>query len=123
MPGPDKPICHVKTNDQGLFKFGTVPHGKYFVVPYNTDRNIFYQPNSIDFDVNHDDIRLKDGFEIIGFNIYGRVLKAPNEKPLAQAKILSNGEEVARTDANGMYMLERIKAGVYNLQAVAGWFF
>lgn len=120
LQGPNKPICHVKTNEQGIFKFETVPHGKYFVVPYNADRNIFYQPDSIEFEVDHDDVKLKDGFEIIGFNINGRVLAAINGKALAHAKILSNGEEVTRTDANGVYMLERIKAGIYNLQAIAG---
>ncbi|KAJ3639563.1 hypothetical protein Zmor_002915 [Zophobas morio] len=118
----NKPICHVKTNDQGVFTFGAVPFGKYFIAPYYNEQNIYYQPNSLPFTVEHNSVKLKESFEIIGFNINGRVLKSLNGKPLAHAKIYLNGKHITQTNNDGGYKLEKLKAGTYTLQAAAEGF-
>ncbi|XP_015834614.2 BOS complex subunit NOMO1 [Tribolium castaneum] len=119
LKSANRPLCHVKTNDQGVFTFGTLPYGKYYVAPFYIEQNIYYQPDSIPFTVEHGSVKLKENFEIIGFNVNGRVLKSSNGKPLPKARVFLNGKEVTQTDSNGVYKLQRLKAGTYNLHVIA----
>lgn len=43
-----------------------------------------------------------------------------NGKPLAGAKIIFAGKEVAVTNENGKYTIDNVKAGQYTLKAEAG---
>ncbi|KAJ8945589.1 hypothetical protein NQ314_009109 [Rhamnusium bicolor] len=65
----NKILCHVASNEAGIFKFGTLPNGQYYVVPHYKGQNIYFQPERIEFTVNHNNLELQDSFEIIGFSI------------------------------------------------------
>ncbi|KAJ8923473.1 hypothetical protein NQ315_010051 [Exocentrus adspersus] len=114
----NKILCHVMSNDAGEFVFGTVPSGDYYIVPYYQGQNVYFQPEQIDFTINHNSLELKENFEIVGFNIPGKVVKSKNVA-VANAKIFLNGQELMQTDSNGRYKLEKIKAGTYKLRAEA----
>lgn len=50
-----------------------------------------------------------------GFSIFGKVLNSNNGAPLGKAIVHVNGKPVAKTDGNGRYTLEKMKAGIYNI--------
>ncbi|CAH0562230.1 unnamed protein product [Brassicogethes aeneus] len=122
LESKEKQICHVKTNGNGEFVFPVLPNGKYSVVPYVGEKNIFFQPKSIEFNINHESLELKENFEVSGFSINGFVYKSENQKPIVNARVLLNNREVARTDKNGYYKLENIQANTYKLRAESDGF-
>nr|XP_022914700.1 nodal modulator 1 [Onthophagus taurus] len=115
----DNYLCYVESDEKGFFSFSTVPIGKYRIVPFYRGQNIHFSPQSIEFTVEHNSYQLPQSFEIIGFSIFGRVLTSEGGRPLIDGTIYLNAEEVAKTDQNGIYALEKIKAGVYTLSVRA----
>ncbi|XP_060516095.1 BOS complex subunit NOMO3 [Cylas formicarius] len=111
-------LCHVTSNDKGEFEFPVVPYGRYSVVPYYRKNNIYYQPEKIDFEVGHDSVELPQHFLVIGFSVSGKVTNG-KEKGISNAKIYLNGQEVAKTDEFGNYLLEKLKVAKYKLKAEA----
>ncbi|CAH2010936.1 unnamed protein product [Acanthoscelides obtectus] len=116
--GNNSTLCHAITDDNGVYRFGVVPNGRYFVTAHFEKQNIHYQPQKIEFAVNNGDAVLEQQFEIIGFSIPGRVYKS-KDKPVPNAKIYINGQTVATTDKNGIYKLEKLKAGTYKIKVEA----
>ncbi|KAG5882400.1 hypothetical protein JTB14_008975 [Gonioctena quinquepunctata] len=114
----NKILCHVITKDDGSFVFDTLPNGQYHVTAHFKGQNIYFQPEQIKFTVNHNSLVIQQSFQIIGFSIPGRVLRSRNV-PMANVKVFLNSQEIARTDANGSYKLEKMKAGTYKLRAEA----
>nr|CAI5861761.1 unnamed protein product [Callosobruchus analis] len=114
----NKSLCQALTDDNGVFQFGVVPNGRYYLMAHFQRQNIHYRPTSIEFEVNNDDIILEQQFEIIGFSIPGKVLKSRG-KPVPNAKIFVNGQEVTKTDNKGAYKLEKMKAGTYKIKVEA----
>nr|CAH7747742.1 unnamed protein product [Callosobruchus chinensis] len=114
----NKSLCHAITDDNGVFLFGVVPIGRYYLTAHFQKQNIHYRPTRIEFDVNNGDAHLDQQFEIIGFSIPGKVLKSRG-KPVPNAKIYVNGQEVTKTDSEGTYKLEKMKAGTYKIKVEA----
>lgn len=115
----NKFLCHVKSDENGLFKFDVVPNGQYIIKPHDSGQNVYYQPDFIKFTVEHESVILENGFEVVGFNTTGRVLNSVSGIPLRNVKVFLNGKEVAQTNSDGIYNLEKIQAGSYTLKPVA----
>lgn len=95
--------------------------GEYTLIPhYAGVRTKFHvQPAEHAFKILHDSVVLQQDFKVTGFTVSGRVLTSTNGSPLAGAKVFLSGQEVAITDANGSYTVEKMKAGQYILKAEA----
>ncbi|XP_018334048.1 nodal modulator 1 [Agrilus planipennis] len=114
-----KQLCHVVSNNEGVFTFTSVSPGKYFVVPYDERQNIHFTPDKVKFAVEHDSVDLNKTFEIIGFSVSGKILATENGKAIEGAKIFLNNIEIGKTSKDGLYTLEKIKADTYTLKVVA----
>lgn len=58
--------------------------------------------------------------QIVGFSIPGRVLESAGGKPLSKARVVLNGVTVGVTDEDGIFVLEKIKAGTHKIYVEAG---
>ncbi|CAH1153826.1 unnamed protein product [Phaedon cochleariae] len=117
-PTKNNYLCYVITNENGKFTFESLPNNRYYIVPFYKGQNIYFQPEKIDFVVNHDSLELQQSFEIVGFSITGRVLRSSNV-PISNVKMFLNGQEIGKTDSSGNYKLEKLKAGAYKIRAEA----
>ncbi|KAK4872067.1 hypothetical protein RN001_016191 [Aquatica leii] len=111
-------LCHV-TPIKDVFVFPVVSPGKYVIVPYSKGGNMHFRPNQIQFEVEHNSVVLPESFEVVGYNLFGRVLSSRNGKPLKGAKIFLNNKQVAVTKDDGTYTLDKVKADLYGIKAVA----
>ncbi|KAL1492503.1 hypothetical protein ABEB36_010747 [Hypothenemus hampei] len=111
-------LCKAITSDSGDFIFPVVSAGNYFLAPYYKEQSVHFQPEKIEFSVQHSSVSLNRNFEVVGFTIPGQVINLKNQ-PIPMANILLDGEEVAKSDESGKYKLEKLKVGTYSLKAEA----
>lgn len=116
----DNYLCYVTTNEKGIFSFPSLSNGEYLIQPYYKGQNIHFTPASHKFTVLHDSVNILQSFEVSGFSITGTVLNSVNGMPLNNAAVYLNGQEIAKTNNNGKYTLEKIKTGNYNIHVVYG---
>lgn len=118
----EKANCYTEANKAtGIFTFAGVSSGKYRVVPVFNNKAIKFhiRPESMEFVVMRDGLRLTESFEVTGFSVSGRVLLDENGPGVRNAKVKLNGKEVATTDGEGKYTLNNIQAGSYTIQITA----
>ncbi|KAF7996738.1 hypothetical protein HCN44_002384 [Aphidius gifuensis] len=123
LSGFDNYLCHVKTNNNGEFKFPSLTNGDYKIIPHYSNKNTKFdvQPSELSFKVNGKSVVLTKNFKITGFTIGGQVLMSNSSKkiPVADAKIYISGKHIATTDKNGYYSIEKIKSGQYTFKIIA----
>ncbi|GJQ67388.1 hypothetical protein Trydic_g5084 [Trypoxylus dichotomus] len=112
-------LCHVLSNEQGVYEISSIPTGNYNLIPFYKGENIHFLPISIEFNVSHGTVEISKPFEIIGFSVNGRVLSHENGTGLNEATIYLDGEKKTISDSKGSYTLEKVKAGNYTLVAKA----
>ncbi|XP_013175735.1 PREDICTED: nodal modulator 1, partial [Papilio xuthus] len=117
---PDSPICHSVTDASGEFQFGLVPAGEYKLLalskpPGQAAVSYNIQPDSVPFSVKHDNIYIKNAFEVTGFTVVGSVLNAPGGEGMSGVRVLFDGTPVGTTDATGKFTLPSLKPGLYTL--------
>ncbi|KRT79932.1 hypothetical protein AMK59_6753 [Oryctes borbonicus] len=112
-------LCHVVSNEQGVYEILSVPTGDYYLVPFYKGQNIHFLPKSIEFSVNHGTVEITTAFEIVGFSVKGRVLSYENGTSLNEATIFLDAEKKAVSNSEGFYTLEKVKAGTYTLAVKA----
>lgn len=71
---PDSPICHSVTDASGEFQFGLVPAGEYKLLalsklPGQATISYNIQPDSVPFTVKHDNIYIKNAFEVSNLKV------------------------------------------------------
>lgn len=115
-----KVICHVLSDSSGKFEFPSVTPSRYIVTPYLKGHNLHFHPPSIEFNVEHNSVRLETTFEVIGFSISGRILNAENGKPIEKATVFLNKHQLAFSRDDGTFVLEKIKAGQHSVYVEAG---
>lgn len=117
----EKPLCHMKSDENGKFTFPAVSHGEYKIVPHYAGARTKFdvQPSELRFNVRHDSLILPQNFKVTGFTVSGIVLESVQGKPLVGAKVFLSGKEVAVTDKKGRYKIDNIKSGQYLLKAEA----
>lgn len=115
-------LCHVTTSADGLFRFPAVSLGDYKIIPYYSGSQTKFKvkPNELPLTVKHDSVILPQEFEVTGFTISGLVKVTENGPPLASAKVILSGKEIAVTDKNGRYSVDNAQADKYTLTATAG---
>lgn len=116
-------LCHVTTKADGTFRFPAVsPGSDYKIIPYYSGSQTKFKvkPNELPLTVKHDSVILPQEFEVTGFTISGLVRVMENGLPLASAKVILSGKEIAVTDKNGRYSVDNAQADKYTLTAIAG---
>jgi hypothetical protein len=115
-----KPFCAITSDKIGAFTLANIPFGKFLVRPLYKDKYISYelQPNHINIDIEHNDYKIEQPFVVNSFSIWGRVINSKkNGVPNVTIKI--DGQEKAKTDSQGIYKLEKLTKGNYDLEAQA----
>ncbi|KAH0554100.1 nodal modulator 3 [Cotesia glomerata] len=115
-----KALCQVKSDKNGKFKFSSVSNGDYTFVPYfaNFATKFDVEPAKVPFKVHHNDLIVSETFKVTGFTVAGRVMMDKNT-PLANARVFLSGKEVVKTNSNGAYTIDKMKAGQYSLKVEA----
>ncbi|XP_063993834.1 BOS complex subunit NOMO3 [Diachasmimorpha longicaudata] len=115
-----KPLCHVTSDTSGKFRFPALTNGNYrLIAHYSAPQTKFHvQPSELTFTIDQGSVTLPQEFRIIGFTVSGIVLLSSSKDkiPLSNAKIFISGKQVATTDTNGRYLIDKMKAGQYSLK-------
>ncbi|XP_008559484.1 nodal modulator 3 [Microplitis demolitor] len=116
----NKALCQVKSDKNGKFIFSSVSNGDYRFVPYFDDFQTKFdvEPTKIEFKINHNDLIVSQTFKVTGFTVTGHVMMA-KKIPLPNAKVFLSGKEVAKTNSNGGYTIDKMKPGQYTLKVEA----
>ncbi|KAI1296508.1 Nodal modulator 1 [Halotydeus destructor] len=115
-------LCHAVSGADGTFSFKSLPPGDYKLVPFYKGSSIQFdvKPAEVDFVVKHDSVNLQPTFQVEGFGISGRILGRANGQGVANAEVLltskTTGTKKARTDGNGVYYIDNVRAGTYTLE-------
>ncbi|XP_043284324.1 nodal modulator 3 isoform X2 [Venturia canescens] len=117
----EKPLCHVTSRGNGRFVFPALTNGDYRIIPYYASARTKFdiQPTELTFKINHNSLKLSQEFEVTGFTVSGSVLTSPGGSPLEGAKVFISGRQVAVTDQNGIYTLEKMTSGQYTIKIEA----
>ncbi|XP_055839331.1 BOS complex subunit NOMO1 [Episyrphus balteatus] len=114
-------ICYTQVEKNGEYLFKGVAPGKYLVktVVENKNLKLHINPDQLEIEVVKDTLVMKNGFQITGFSVSGKVRASPGGKAIPKATIKLNGQVVATTSNDGSYTLENVKAGTFNIQVEA----
>ncbi|XP_014250405.1 nodal modulator 1 [Cimex lectularius] len=115
-------VCHVLSNDKGIFTFPQLSPGSYVLVPHykgSKSTKFDVHPRTLPFALEHGSVELPVTFQVKGFTVSGRVLWGPDGKPMSGAKVSLNGKVVFQTSADGVYNLESMRAGTYKINVQA----
>jgi hypothetical protein len=114
------PFCAFVSNKQGNFIFTNIPYGKFLIRPLYQDKYVSYelQPDHINVDIEHYDFKIEQPFVVNSFSIWGRVINS-KRTGVPNVTIRIDGQGKAKTDSQGIYKLERLTKGNYDLEAQA----
>lgn len=112
------PFCSVNTDSNGSFVFKNIPYGKFLVKSIYKDKYVSYDtvPETEFFDVEHKDFKIEKPFQVNNFSIYGLVVNS-KKNGIPNVTIKIDGQVKAITDPNGIYKLENLTPGNYDLEA------
>ncbi len=118
------PFCVTKTNKSGQFTFNNIPFGKFVIRPYYSDKYITYEvePEFKEIQVEHSDYVFEHPFQVTNFSIFGRVVNS-KKIGIPNVTIKIDGQVKTITDKDGVYKLEHLSAGNYDLEASADDYF
>lgn len=118
------PFCVTTTNNKGLFTFSNIPFGKFTVRPYYADQHITYEvePELKEIQIEHSDFVFENPFQVTNFSIFGKVVNSL-KIGIPNVTIKIDGQVKTITDKNGIYKLEHLSAGNYDLEATADDYF
>ena len=104
-----KPFCIGESDKEGLFSFKNIPYGEFIVKTYKINKFTNYSlfPEEQKIFVKHSDCELEKPFKVNSFNIYGKVLNG-KKKGISNVTIKLDGQIKAKTDSNGVYVLENV---------------
>ena len=114
------PFCSINSDKDGNFIFRNIPFGKFFIKPIYKDKFVQYDttPEFDNFDVEHKDYKIQEPFYINKFSIFGVVVNS-KQNGIPNVTIKIDGQVKAITDASGVYKLENLIPGNYDLEAQA----
>ncbi|KAK0090897.1 hypothetical protein PV325_000063 [Microctonus aethiopoides] len=116
----DNYLCHVKSDKTGKFIFPALSNGEYKLIPHYASAQTKFdvQPSELTVKVHQNSVILQQNFKVTGFTVSGIVLMSKG-LPLENAKVFLSGKQVAITDANGRYSVDKMKTGQYSLKIEA----
>ncbi|EGC34640.1 hypothetical protein DICPUDRAFT_98145 [Dictyostelium purpureum] len=113
-------VCSTVSDKNGKYVFRNVPIGEGFKIIANYKNNdVKYQviPEEFDFSVDgNGTIEVDVPFQVKGFAVNGFVFNDIGE-PIEDAEIYLNGEKVSESDSNGIYIIDYINEGVFEIEA------
>ena len=118
-------VCHSYSNENGLFKFQSVPIGTYKLIPFHKGKNFQFdvQPDNYDFVVEHGDVNIETEFSVEGFGVSGRVAIQKDGDGVSGAEVTITGQDnkskTVPTQNNGIFHFDNIKTGVYTISVKA----
>jgi len=115
-----QPFCIGESNKEGVFSFKNIPYGEFVVKTYKINKytNYYLFPEEQKIFVKHSDIDLDRAFRVNSFNIYGKVLNG-KKKGISNVTIKLDGQIKAKTDNNGVYVLENVIENNIDLEVQA----
>ena len=115
-----KPFCIGESDKEGLFSFKNIPYGEFIVKTYKINKFTNYSlfPEEQKRFVTHSDCELEKPFKVNSFNIYGKVMNGKN-KGISDVTIKLDGQIKAKTDNNGVYVLENVIENNIDLEVQA----
>ena len=115
-----KPFCIGESDKEGLFSFKNIPYGEFIVKTYKINKFTNYSlfPEEQKIFVKHSDCELEKPFKVNSFNIYGKVLNG-KKKGISNVTIKLDGQIKAKTDNNGIYVLENVIENNIDLEVQA----
>lgn len=115
------PLCHVASSEDGRFRFPLLVPGHYVVVPFYKNQNMKFDvvPSKLDIVIQHEPQVLEQEFKVEGFSVNGRVVMSPGGEGLPGASVFLNGKKLAETGEKGVFHLENMRAGSYDIQIKA----
>ena len=118
------PFCVTSTKKTGQFSFASIPYGKFVVRPYYADKYITYEvePEFKEILVEHADYIFEQAFQVTNFSIFGKVVNSL-KVGIPNVTIKIDGQVKTVTDKDGIYKLEHLSAGNYDLEASADDYF
>ncbi|MCQ2817107.1 MAG: carboxypeptidase-like regulatory domain-containing protein [archaeon] len=115
-----KPFCIINSNSKGEFSFVNIPFGKFIIVPSFRNDYVSYglEPSSFEVNIQHENYEIKNPFIVKKFKLFGKVLDSKG-KGIKDVIIKLDGQIKAQTDSKGIYILDNILEGNYDLEAQA----
>ena len=115
-----KPFCIGESDKEGLFSFKNIPYGEFIVKTYKINKYTNYSlfPEEQKRFVTHSDCELEKPFKVNSFNIYGKVMNG-KQKGISDVTIKLDGQVKAKTDSNGVYVLENVIENNIDLEVQA----
>lgn len=112
------PFCLVLSDPKGNFVFNNIPFGQFIIKPIVKNQFVTYnfEPNNQIIDVKHKDYSINIPFKVDKFSIYGSVVNS-KKIGIANVTIKVDGQVISKTDSQGVYKLENINSGVYDVEA------
>lgn len=112
-----KALCYVTSAEDGTFSFHLLRNGAYAIVPHYLGENIRFDvlPPMEVFEINHAHITIAQVFRVEGFTVQGSVRSTSGGTGIPNAHVLLNGILTAMTNEEGIYQLENIKTGTYDI--------
>lgn len=114
------PFCATFSDSEGNFSFRNIPYGKFLIKSIYKNQYVSYNldPETMTIDVEHKDYIIPNPLQVTYFSIYGRVINNKG-KGIPNVTIKIDGQVKAITDVNGIYNLEKLTTGNYDLEAQA----
>jgi hypothetical protein len=96
----------------------------FVIRPYYADKYITYEvePEFKEIQVEHSDYVFEHPFQVTNFSIFGRVVNS-KRIGIPNVTIKIDGQVKTVTDKDGVYKLEHLSAGNYDLEASADDYF
>jgi hypothetical protein len=114
------PFCVTKSNKEGIFTFNNIPYGEFIIRPLYENEYISYNldPEHLSIEVKHKDYKLSSPFIANRFSVYGKVVNSKGNG-VANVMIKIDGQVKGKSDDKGIYKLENLTTGNYDLEANA----
>jgi len=114
-----KIVCSAISGVDGVFIFPSVPSGEYTLAPYYNANGISFDvvPTKITFKVNYKSVVLKTPFQVHGFSVTGKVIDVEGNGIHGVSVTLGKDTKPIITDANGVYKMENVTSGAYEIEA------
>lgn len=117
-------LCHVVSDEKGVFLFGSVSPGTYVLTPFFQSDTTKYEvtPDKQEIVVGHEDITLQQPFKVEGFSISGIVRKSAGKDPVVGAKVVLDKTRSATTDTEGRYTFQNVQSGKHKIRVTTDKF-
>ncbi|KAM9314632.1 BOS complex subunit NOMO1 [Pholidichthys leucotaenia] len=111
-------LCSTLSRDDGTFTFPSLASGEYTVVPFYRGERITFDvaPSRMNFNVEHNSLKLEPVFRVMGFSVTGRVLNSVGGEGVPDAAVSLNNQIKVVSKEDGSFRLENMTAGTYTIR-------